>query len=315
MGRLLAPEVDINQLAGETKNFSGAEIEGLIKSATSFAFARQVSFDNLKQVSVDNLQVTREDFGQALSEVRPSFGASLDDLDRCARGGVLAYGGALPQLQATCSTLLAQIRSSERTSLLTILLEGVAGTGKTALAASIARSSEFPFIRLVSPNSMLGMSELTKSAHVAKVFDDAHKSPLSIVVLDDIERLLEYVRIGPRFSNAVLQTLLTVVKKVPHKAKLVVIGTTSSAQVLESVELADAFNVRLNVPALSTDCCLKALQQLGATNAAEVAPSLGSISAGVPIKDLLLVAEMSMRSDRSLDPQRFTATLQDVGLL
>ena len=34
------------------------------------------------QVSVDNLQVTREDFGQALSEVRPSFGASLDDLDR-----------------------------------------------------------------------------------------------------------------------------------------------------------------------------------------------------------------------------------------
>ena len=29
---------------------SGAEIEGLIKSATSFAFARQVSFDNLKQV-------------------------------------------------------------------------------------------------------------------------------------------------------------------------------------------------------------------------------------------------------------------------
>ena len=205
------------------------------------------------------------------------------------------------------------------------------------------------------------------------------------------------MRIGPRFSNAVLQTLLTVVQKVreirreiswvaigggtwrgrpqvPHKAKLVVIGTTSSAQaihseppnpgsasnhqnkspnqVLESVELADAFNVRLNVPALSTDCCLKALQQLGATNAAEardlahisaaaraylrrisardlgrqapaphpalspqVAPSLGSISSGVPIKDLLLVAEMSMRSDRSLDPQRFTATLQDVGLL
>ena len=88
------------------------------------------------QVSVDNLQVTREDFGQALSEVRPSFGASLDDLDRpdtpetrarcgrdaaemrpngahgmsamcprrCARGGVLAYGGALPQLQASYCT-------------------------------------------------------------------------------------------------------------------------------------------------------------------------------------------------------------------
>jgi vesicle-fusing ATPase len=38
-----------------------------------------------------------------------------------------------------------------------------------------------------------------------QVFEDAYKSPLSIVILDDIERLLEYVAIGPRFSNAVLQ--------------------------------------------------------------------------------------------------------------
>lgn len=37
------------------------------------------------------------------------------------------------------------------------------------------------------------------------MFEDAYKSPLSIVILDDIERLLEYVAIGPRFSNAVLQ--------------------------------------------------------------------------------------------------------------
>jgi vesicle-fusing ATPase len=28
---------------------------------------------------------------------------------------------------------------------------------------------------------------------------------MSMIVLDDIERLLEYVAIGPRFSNAILQ--------------------------------------------------------------------------------------------------------------
>ncbi len=33
------------------------------------------------------------------------------------------------------------------------------------------------------------------------------QSPLSMVVLDDIERLLEYVPIGPRFSNGILQVL------------------------------------------------------------------------------------------------------------
>ena len=38
----MGSDVDLDELAAETKNFSGAEIEGLVKSATSFAFNRQV---------------------------------------------------------------------------------------------------------------------------------------------------------------------------------------------------------------------------------------------------------------------------------
>lgn len=41
------------------------------------------------------------------------------------------------------------------------------------------------------------------------------QSPLSMVVLDDIERLLEFVAIGPRFSNGILQTVLVLLKKQP----------------------------------------------------------------------------------------------------
>jgi vesicle-fusing ATPase len=50
------------------------------------------------------------------------------------------------------------------------------------------------------------------------VFEDAYKSPLSLIVLDDIERLLEFVHIGPRFSNTVLQALLVLIKKKPPNA-------------------------------------------------------------------------------------------------
>jgi vesicle-fusing ATPase len=39
---VLDPDVDLQELATLTKNFSGAEISGLIKSATSFAFNRHV---------------------------------------------------------------------------------------------------------------------------------------------------------------------------------------------------------------------------------------------------------------------------------
>lgn len=39
---------------------------------------------------------------------------------------------------------------------------------------------------------------------ISKIFNDAYKSTLSCIVIDSIERLIEYVDIGPRFSNAIL---------------------------------------------------------------------------------------------------------------
>lgn len=56
--------------------------------------------------------------------------------------------------------------------------------------------------------------------YLSQVFDDAYKSQLSCVVVDDIERLLDYVPIGPRFSNLVLQALLVLLKKAPPKVRV-----------------------------------------------------------------------------------------------
>ena len=63
----MAADVSLPELAGETKNFSGAEIEGLVKSATSFAFARHLSPEQMQsggasKIDVDALKVMRADF-------------------------------------------------------------------------------------------------------------------------------------------------------------------------------------------------------------------------------------------------------------
>ena len=42
LNNVLGADVDIKELASVTKNFSGAEIGGLIKSATSFAMNRHI---------------------------------------------------------------------------------------------------------------------------------------------------------------------------------------------------------------------------------------------------------------------------------
>ena len=49
------------------------------------------------------------------------------------------------------------------------------------------------------------------------MFDDAYKSPLSCIIIDNIERLLDYSPIGPRYSNLVLQALLVLLGKRPPK--------------------------------------------------------------------------------------------------
>ena len=50
-------------VAERTKNFSGAEIEGLVKSAASFALNRQVDVNDLsKKVDEDNIKVLKQPF-------------------------------------------------------------------------------------------------------------------------------------------------------------------------------------------------------------------------------------------------------------
>lgn len=86
--------------------------------------------------------------------------------------------------------LVRQVKESEYSHLVSVLMHGIPGSGKTALAATIAQRSAFPFIKLISPANMVGFSEWEKIAYINKVFNDSYKSPLSVVVVDSIERLI-----------------------------------------------------------------------------------------------------------------------------
>lgn len=292
MGR----DVDLAELAARTKNFSGAELEGLTKSAVSFALNRQVDVNDLsKPIDEESIKVGMEDFLAALEEVQPAFGSAVDTLESLRLHGMIDYGARYTHLLASCRTLATQVAQGDSTPLLTLLLEGGRGTGKTALAASVALESGAPFIKVVSAEAMVGYSEAAKCSQISRVFDDAYKSPFSVIVLDDIERLLEYVGIGPRFSNTVLQTLLVLVKRQPPQGRrLLVIGTTSSGSVLQEMELAETFNVALHVPALMRDEIKAVLEHVGAFKpGVELDAAVQELQGLTPIKKLLLLLDLA----------------------
>merc|ERR1719145_89432 len=100
---------------------------------------------------------------------------------------------------------------------------------------------------------MVGFTESAKCKAIRKVFDDAYRSMMSCVVVDNIERLLDYGPIGPRYSNLTLQALLVLLKKMPPKGrKLLIVATTSRKQVLDQLEMLSAFTDVLHVRNLSS---------------------------------------------------------------
>ena len=110
-----------------------------------------------------------------------------------------------------------------------------------------------------------------------KIFTDAYKSPLSCLILDDIERLIEWNPVGPRLSNTILQALITLLQTPPPKGhRLLILATTSQRSVMESLDIVSAFDRTIPVPAI------KDLRELG-----NVLNEFGSFGSGADINEAL----------------------------
>jgi vesicle-fusing ATPase len=145
-----------------------------------------------------------------------------------------------------------------------LLLHGPTGSGKTSIAAHIAKTSDFPFVKMISPETMVGMSEQSRINEITNVFNNAYKSKLSLIIIDCIERLLDYVPVGPRFSNAILQTIQVCIKRIPpNNRSILVLSTTSRRQLLDELDIADCFTAEVHVPQIhSLDSVLIVLKEV-----------------------------------------------------
>jgi vesicle-fusing ATPase len=254
---LLSEDVDLAQLATVTKNFSGAELEGLVKCAVSHCLSEPIQ--DLKNLSStakhdDHLKVSKEHFELALREVKPMFGGdTCSDVFLNEDTELIHHSTQFEQFIGNCYNIITQFKQARGLNIFNLLVHGDDGEGKSSVAKHLAIQCQFPFMKIISADSFIGQSEFAVADHITQTFMDAHKSNFSVIVLDDLEQLIQYVPLVNRFSSIVLSTILSCLKKRPSRErKLLVVATTNMKKLLKKLNIHNCFHSALRLPVLTT---------------------------------------------------------------
>lgn len=122
--------------------------------------------------------------------------------------------------------------------------------------------------------------------------------------------LIDYVPIGPRFSNSVLQALLVLLKKKPPKdRRLLILATTTQHNILEQMNMTEEFSAEIYVPTItSLEGVDAVLQQLELFEEVERTRALSILSDAnmdqkltIGVKKLLMVIEMARQDEDKVD--------------
>ncbi|KAI6784317.1 uncharacterized protein J7T54_004863 [Emericellopsis cladophorae] len=260
--KMLGGDVNLHEIAEQTKNFSGAELNGLVRSAVSYAMSRSAPMgeQGVPTANPESIMVDRDAFEYALREVRPAYGVSENDLDEAVRRGIIRYSPHVGTTIESMARVIDMVATSQHQFGHSVLFHGPDGSGKTALAAFVAQQSGCPFIKIITPAHLASQrDEFARSDYIRKVFADAAKSPFSIVILDKVEKLIGWNPIGPRFSTTILEPMQALIDQPgSEKHRLLVFATTSNISALKMLEVDRTFRKHTAVPAVGN------LRELGA---------------------------------------------------
>ncbi|HIK17203.1 MAG TPA: AAA family ATPase [Leptolyngbyaceae cyanobacterium M33_DOE_097] len=186
----LDPTVDLEMIADLTVGMVGADLKAVCQKAAYSALRRQVP--SLREPIPEAMTVDREDFLQALKEIKPSVlrsvqvespnvpWDSIGGLEETKRTLQESVEGALLYPELYAHTKAKAPRG--------ILLWGPPGTGKTLLAKAVASQARANFIAVNGPELLsrwVGAAE----QEVRELFRKARQAAPCVVFVDEIDTL------------------------------------------------------------------------------------------------------------------------------
>ena len=250
-------DVNIDHLAFLTKNYTGAELSGLVRNASSYAISREVAIKDGKVSDPKSKavpHVTMGDFMRALDEIVPQFGKASDEIHTITSTPFIFWNEILESIH---SETLSKIKTLRAGNISTVLMTGEQYVGKTKLISHIAKDSDVSCIRMITPEKLL--KSMDKSLYILNIFEQCKKAESSILILDGFERLIEWTSLGARFNNTVLQTFVSLITAyIDPTKKMTIMCTANSDTVLKDLDFYELFDTHYEYP---TDISLEAISK------------------------------------------------------
>lgn len=236
--------VDIDELAAITHGYTGADISSLTKEAAMKVLRRILPKIDLEQEFIpaeilDNLKVTREDFFNALREIRPSaLREVFIERPNIKWADIGGLENVKKELKEAVELPLKNPEVFGRMGIRPvkgILLVGLPGTGKTMFAKAVATETEANFISIKGPEVLskwVGDSEKA----VRELFRKARMATPCVIFIDEIDSIAPHrgaVDEGNRVTERVVDTLLTEMDGLTGLKNVVVIAATNRPELLD----------------------------------------------------------------------------------
>lgn len=240
---------DVVELAERSENMTGAEIESAIKGAVSLALREIVQLDDIEGTAkqTENVHVTMDHLRMAVEEITPMFGRKNKHLEKILsvpfKELSVDYMNQVRQLHH----YIDAFQSNSSKHFCSILIDGPVRSGKTYLAASVAKSlGNCQFIQFLSAEDMIMLPDSARMSKLIQLFQDAQKSESSCLIIDSVDVIVKWS--PPNyFSNDLLQLMKSLLDTMVTKGKLLVLLTTNYYEELENKHLFDRVDVKFEL--------------------------------------------------------------------
>lgn len=227
-----ASDLNLDEIAKLSVNFTGAEIESIVKNAVSYSISRELDPSNLANAKNIKPIIIQEDLIRGYQEIKPLFGSLSNEIGIITSREFKLYSGNYANVYHTISDII-KIQSKGKVT--SILLQGDYYVGKTTLACNIMKESNLGCIKFINSEKLV--NSYFKNQAIYEIFDNGYKSESFGLILDSVEKIIEYSKLGHRYNNEILQIIYTVLDKVIEKNKSVyVILTSSNPELMELLD-------------------------------------------------------------------------------